>query len=681
MSSNDKNKRKDKKRIKSPYKPHKSSQELTVQESSSSIGKSDEQNKEKNSVEILSESTNNDQASKNENEQKSKNDSSSKKEKSIKNIDFSKDTSSQTIKKAEDDNFQKKSSDTEESNNKSSGDIEEQPTDRQESKEKKSNSTDVKDKNRKDNTEQQTSQESEKQHQEKSEENSKKENPKPLSASLDANIRQVKEVTGESQDIVIRQIRFGEDQKLNACFFFTEGLTDTSGLHQSVLEPLMVFLKERDWRNFDTPPEERLSFIEQALLPIGGVSKIENFDELFTFMLSGEVIFLMQGFKKGFRISLKSWKDRGIPEAEGVVRGPRETFSETMRTNTALLRRKINNPRLRLEGKTIGDITKTQISLMFIDGIVDSDVLDEVRRRLDKIDIDGILESGYIEELIQDEPYSPFPTIHHTEKPDVVAAALLEGRVAIIVDGTPIVLLVPALFNQFFQAAEDYYERSLISSLIRILRFICLFISLLAPAVYIAVTTFHQEMVPTPLLVNLMVQREAVPFPAFVEAFLMELMFEILREAGVRLPKAVGQTVSFVGALVIGQAAVEAGIVSAGMVIVVAITAISNFVIPAYNMSIALRILRFILMMIAAGFGLYGVMIGLIVIVLHLCSIRSFGIPYMTPYGPYISSEFKDSIVRVPHWMMDKRPVSMVSQDVVRGNNSPPTKPNKKGKN
>ncbi|WP_420833072.1 spore germination protein [Shimazuella soli] len=501
-----------------------------------------------------------------------------------------------------------------------------------------------------------------------------------MSASIDANIRHVKETTGESQDIVIREFRFGAEQKLAACLFYTEGLTDTNALQQFVLEPLMVFLKEKDWTDYRIPPEVWFPFIERSLLPIGGVSQIENFEELFTFMLSGEVIFLMQGSKKGYRVSLKSWKDRGVPEAEGVVRGPRETFSETMRTNTALLRRKINNPRLRLEGKTIGKITKTQLSIMFIDGLVDDNVLNEVRKRLDRIDIDGILESGYIEELIQDEVYSPFPTIHHTEKPDVVAAALLEGRVAIIVDGTPIVLIVPALFNQFFQAAEDYYERSLISSLIRILRFICLFISLLAPAVYIAVTTFHQEMLPTPLLVNLMVQREAVPFPAFVEAFMMELMFEILREAGVRLPKAVGQTVSFVGALVVGQAAVEAGIVSAGMVIVVAITAISSFVIPAYNMSIALRILRFILMMIAAGFGLYGVMLGIIVIVLHLCSIRSFGIPYMTPYGPYISSEFKDSVVRMPHWMMDKRPTSLVSEDVVRGNNSPPSKEKAKGK-
>jgi spore germination protein KA len=444
----------------------------------------------------------------------------------------------------------------------------------------------------------------------------------------------------------------------------------------------MVLFKERDWEDFSVTPESWFPFIEQSLMPMAGVVQIENYDELFTSMLSGEAVFLLEGSRIGYRICIKSWKDRGVPEAEGVVRGPRESFSETLRTNTALIRRKINSPRLRLEGKTIGDITKTEISLMYIDGLVEKKILEEVYKRLDKIQIDGILESGYIEELIQDEPFSPFPTIQHTEKPDVVAGALLEGKVAIIVDGTPIVLIVPALFNQFFQAAEDYYERSLISSLIRILRFVCLFITTLSPSVYISVSTFHQEMLPTPLLVNLMVQREAVPFPSFIEAFLMELVFEILREAGVRLPRAVGQTVSFVGALVIGQAAVEAGIVSAGMVIVVAITAIASFVIPAYNMSISLRILRFALMILAASFGLYGVMIGMIIITLHLCSIRSFGIPYMTPYGPYVGGDLKDSIIRLPHWMMDRRPKSTVSDDTVRGsNNSPPQQKDQKGKN
>jgi spore germination protein KA len=464
---------------------------------------------------------------------------------------------------------------------------------------------------------------------------SQKEEKTPLFSSLEDNVKQIKEAMGNSEDVLIREIQFGENQQLRAAFCLTEGLIDGNAYQNFVLEPLMVAIKQQDWEKYDFHSEGWMQLIKQSILPAGGILEVDNFEDLYTFMLSGEVIFLLHGVKRAWRICLKGWKDRGVTEAEGVVRGPRERFNETQRTNSALIRRKINDNRLWLEGQYIGSVTKTPVSLMYMKGIVNESVLEEVRTRLDKIEIDGILESGYIEELIQDEPYSPFPTIFNTERPDVVAAGLLEGRVAILVDGTPFVLIVPALFNQFYQAAEDYYERSLIASLIRMLRYICLAICLLAPAVYIAVTTFHQEMVPTPLLINLMVQREGVPFPAFLEAFLMELVLEILREAGVRLPKAVGQTISFVGELVIGQAAVEAGIVSAGMVIVVAITAIASFVIPAYNMSISLRILRFILMILAASFGLYGVMLGMIAIVLHLSSIRSFGIPYMSPFGPF----------------------------------------------
>nr|WP_281280436.1 spore germination protein [Paenibacillus koleovorans] len=225
-----------------------------------------------------------------------------------------------------------------------------------------------------------------------------------------------------------------------------------------------------------------------------------------------------------------------------------------------------------------------------------------------------------------------------------------------VVDGTPFVLLVPALFVQFMQSAEDYYQRAEFASLIRILRYVCLFISLLAPALYIAITTFHQELLPSSLLFSLAAQREGIPFPAFIEAVIMEITFEILREAGVRLPKTVGQAVSIVGALVIGQAAVDAGLVSPAMVIVVAITAISNFVIPSFSMGISIRILRFILMIFAATFGLFGVTVGLLAIVQHMVSLRSFGVPYMSPVAPFVVEDQKDTIFRFPLWSLFSRP-------------------------
>ncbi|MDF2723570.1 MAG: GerA spore germination protein, partial [Paenibacillus sp.] len=264
------------------------------------------------------------------------------------------------------------------------------------------------------------------------------------------------------------------------------------------------------------------------------------------------------------------------------------------------------------------------------------------------------------------EKRSPFPTIYNTERPDVIAAELLEGKVAILVDGTPFVLVVPALFISFMHSAEDYYQRADISSLLRILRFIGLFISLLAPSLYIAITTFHQEMLPTQLLIGLSSQREGVPFPAFVEAVMMEIVFEVLREAGLRMPRAVGQAVSIVGTLVIGQAAVEAGIVSAAMVIVVSITAISSFIFPAVNMSIAIRMMRFPLMGLAGSLGLFGVFLGIIALLLHMCSLRSFGVPYMTPFAPYIQDDLKDTIIRAPLWLMRKRPRLTSRQNPIR---------------
>jgi spore germination protein KA len=303
---------------------------------------------------------------------------------------------------------------------------------------------------------------------------------------------------------------------------------------------------------------------------------------------------------------------------------------------------------------------------MYLKGIANDKTVSEVQSRLNRISIDAILESGYIEELIQDETYSPFPTVYNTERPDAVAGAILEGRIAILVDGTPFVLVVPALFVHFLQASEDYYQRADIATLIRFLRYFSFFLALLTPSLFIAITTFHQEMLPTQLLISLASQREGVPFPALVEAVMMEITFEVLREAGVRLPRAVGSSISIVGALVIGQAAVEAGIISA-------LTAISSFVSPNFNMSISVRILRFIFMLLGASFGLFGIILGLIVMVLHLNSLRSFGIPYLAPFAPFILKDQKDGIIRLPHWALSSRP-RLISQNNIKREDTPSPK-------
>ncbi|ASS96715.1 spore germination protein [Peribacillus simplex] len=507
----------------------------------------------------------------------------------------------------------------------------------------------------------------------------KEENKDLLKTSLQGNIQHVKQQLGNSGDIVIREIQIGKEGIVKACIFYTDGLVDTNSIQNFIMESLMLDIHP-DQKHLISSQQNVLQVLKDRILAVGDIQDVTGFSSLLTSLLSGDVILLLDGYTQGFTIGMRGGKDRGVMESttETVVRGPKEGFTENLRTNTALIRRKIKTPRLWLESKKIGKLTKTDVAIMYIDGIVNDKVVEEVHKRLDRIDIDGILESGYIEELIQDETYSPFPTIYYSERPDVIAAELLEGKVAILVDGTPIVLVVPALFISFIQSAEDYYQRADISTLIRMLRFIAIFIALLGPSLYIAITTYHQEMLPTPLLINLASQREGVPFPAFIEALMMEGAFEILREAGLRMPKAIGQAISIVGTLVIGTAAVEAGIVSAAMVIVVAITAISSFVLPAFSLSMSIRMLRFPMMALAASFGIFGLVVGFIALVLHLCSLRSFGVPYMSPFGPFIRDDMKDTFIRVPRLGMFSRPRLISQKNNKREQNSVSKSPRNK---
>jgi spore germination protein KA len=498
----------------------------------------------------------------------------------------------------------------------------------------------------------------------------------PLQKSLEENLRWIKQALGNSTDLIIRELRGGPAGHLKIAVIYTDGLADDKLITNFILESFTIDAKE-----IPAAPEAQLEHNPIAylknLVNLGDIREATDLDDVVITVLSGDTAILVDGEDTGILADTRGWRDRGVtePSSQTVVRGPREGFSETLRTNTALIRRKIKDSNLWMETMRIGRVTKTDVSIMFINGIANEKVVQEVRTRLQRIDIDGILESGNIEELIQDVTYTPFPTMFHTERPDAVAGGLLEGRVAILVDGTPFVLTVPALFAQFFQASEDYYQHSDFSSILRILRYVSFFIALVAPSVYIAITTFHQEVLPSPLLLGLAAQREGVPFPAFIEALVMEITFEILREAGVRMPRSIGQSISIVGTLVIGQAAVEAGLVSPAMVIIVSITAIANFVFPAFNMAITIRLLRFPLMGLAASFGLYGITIGLIAIVLHLCSLRSFGVPYMSPFGPFVAADQKDAILRFPIWGNQTRPRFISQKNAVREQTEAPKPP------
>lgn len=487
-----------------------------------------------------------------------------------------------------------------------------------------------------------------------------------LSCRLVTNNERLYQLLGKSSDLIIKELQLEHDTVV--ALIYIDGLVDTKILHNPILYSLQNGGASEQLQGLD--PEQKMKIIKNRILMASDLTYVSDFTQFVHELLSGNVMLLVDGTSTGLRIGLPGWEDRNVsePSSQSVVRGPMEGFTENLRINTTLIRRKIKDSHLWLETFRIGRVTQTSVSIMYLSNVASEELVQEVKRRLGNIDTDSILESGYIEEFIQDTAATPFPTIYNSDRPDTIAAGILEGKVAILIDGTPFVLLAPAFFVSFFQSAEDYYQRADIATLLRLIRFLSFFITLLAPAFYVAITTYHQEMIPTSLVISLAAQRESVPFPAFVEAMLMELTYEILREAGVRIPKNIGQAISIVGTLVIGQAAVAAGFISSAMVIIVSITAISSFVIPVTGVAIAARIIRFLLIGLAGFIGLYGVLCGVFIIVLHLAGLRSFGMPYMSPFGPYNRNDLKDTVFRLSWPLLKTRPEENKPQDLNRQN-------------
>ncbi|GED58267.1 putative membrane protein YfkQ [Brevibacillus formosus] len=479
----------------------------------------------------------------------------------------------------------------------------------------------------------------------------------PISPQLEENIDLLKKMFADCSDFVIREFR--QKNSVRAIAVFVDGLIDTKEVN-SALKSLMV-LEDGD---------DDIKVIEESLLPVSQMGRVDDYKKLLQAVLSGDTGILVEGNTEALTLGIRGAEKRSVnePEGEAVVRGPREGFIENIRTNTSMLRRKLRTPRLKMKSLVVGRETNTNLVVAFLDGIADPEIVQEVTGRISKINLDAVLESGYIEEMIQDNTYSPFPQLMYSERPDTVAGALLEGRVAIFVDGTPMVLIAPVTFWMMMQASEDYYERFQMATLVRLLRYVFLIISLITPALYVAITTHHQQMLPTTLLLSIAAARESIPFPAIVEAFIMEISFEALREAGIRLPKTVGQAVSILGALVVGQAAVQAGIVSAPMVIVVSLTGIASFTIPHFNASISLRMLRFPIMIAASILGIYGMLVLLLLILGHMANLRSFGVPYLSPLGPISIGDLKDVLMRAPWSMMEKRPSFLGVQNARRMN-------------
>lgn len=402
-------------------------------------------------------------------------------------------------------------------------------------------------------------------------------------------------------------------------------------------------------------------------LPIHYTTESE-FEKIVQSMTEGRAVLFINDETEAIVINIQEVKERALeePSVEATIKGPREGFIENFKTNLSLIRRRIQHHKLKIEKLRVGSLSQTNIALLYIDGLANDQIVDEVRRRIKQIEVDAIQSSNQINAFIRDHRYSIVPLVGSTERPDRIAANILEGKVAIVVDGTPFVLYGPVNMFSLLQSADDYYDSTYIASLLRLIRFAALFVSLLLPSLYIALTTYHHEMIPTALALSIAAGRETIPFPALIETLFIEVIFEFLREAGLRLPKAIGNTISIVGALVIGDAAVRAGFVSPLVVIIVSVTAISSFIIPSYSLGIAFRILRFVFIFLAATFGFFGIVWGLMILYLHLTSLRSFGYPYLAPHAPFIPNEMRDTIFRFPLFKQNNYPKFTVEEPTLK---------------
>jgi len=462
-----------------------------------------------------------------------------------------------------------------------------------------------------------------------------------LSPDLSANLQSLQPLFADSSDVVFHPLTI--EGSLHAELIYVENLSNLQRVEWGILTPLGTMSRE----DALTP-----GHIETTL-PVGKVTVLCEQKAAVQSVLSGNPILLVDGLSSAFSFGLAEWSQRAIeaPPGENVIRGPHEAFNETLATNLATMRRRVRSTELKTPQLTVGLVTPTPVAIVYLQNLARPGLVEEVKNRLQSVRYEQIQESGMLEELLQDQPYSLFPQLLSTERPDVVASHLLEGRVAIFTEGTPFVLICPGNFYSFIQSPEDY-DNMFKGTLSRWLRYLFMIIALLLPAAYVAITTYHQEMIPTVLLLTIAKTREQVPFPALVEALLMELMFEALREAGLRLPKQVGAAVSIVGALVIGQAAISAGLVTPPMVMVVAITAIASFMIPHYALSIPFRMLRFPIMLLSGMLGLVGLVLGFAVIVIHLCGMKSFGVPYFSLQRP---QSLADTLVRAPSRLLSRR--------------------------
>lgn len=475
---------------------------------------------------------------------------------------------------------------------------------------------------------------------------------KAISKDINQNLNYLKAKFNapDNKDIVIREFLIAE--KYSAFIVYLEGMVDRITINNFILRPLLKTGKINEENK-----ECKLDFILKNIIETNQTKEITSHDEAVYDILSGNTLLYVDGCSFYISNETKGYDKRGVekPQTEGVVIGPQEAFNETLRTNITLLRKIIKNNNLTTEFIKVGEKNQNLCAVMYIKGLTNPAIIDEVKRRIKGIKADFIMGEGFIAQFIDDNPFSLLPSYLNTERPDKTAAHILEGKVAVLSEGTPFSIIVPVTAQELVQSPEDSFMRWQYGSFIRIIRLISLIFAMMLPGLYVAVTTFHQEMIPTDLLIAIAKAKEQVPFPTLVEVILMEISFELIREAGIRIPGIIGNTLGIIGALILGQAAVQANIVSPILIIVVAITGLGNFAIPNFSVAFGVRIVRFVFIAGGAFMGFYGISIAFIITLGLFTNLKSFGVRMFSPISPK-TRKSKDYIFRWPIWKQEFRP-------------------------
>ena len=490
----------------------------------------------------------------------------------------------------------------------------------------------------------------------------KLEESRKVSANLRENEKYLRSRLENCSDILIRPMRLGDKHKVDCLMVYIEVAVSNMMLDDSALGKMINHF-------WEISPEDIQEFVRHNSLGIADVKKLENLDESIDAMLAGNAVFFIDGYDKAMKISSKGYPSTGVMEAESekVLRGSREGFSDSVKSNSALIRKRLRDTRLKVEEYKIGVRSHTLTQVLYMDDLVHEGLLEEVKERLEEFQIDGILDSGMLEQLTEDVWYSPFPQYQTTERPDRAVQEILKGKVVILCDNSPEALILPGNFSSFMESSEDWYHRFEMASFLRILRYLAVIMATVLPGLYLAVIRFHTQILPSALILSFAEAREGVPFSSVVELIFLELAFELIREAGVRVPGSLGNAIGIVGGLVIGQAAVEANLVSPIVVMIVALTALGSMTVPNEEFAAAFRLVKYGFLILGGYLGIYGIVLGVYLVIGHLAGLISFGIPYLVPF---IKKEQKgsrrDGVLRVPLRKRVLRPLYAREEQKIR---------------